>query len=360
VQTPAIEALSRLYLEVFEDLDPEGGGIRWMRGQLDWQRACLIGDYFMSAISGVQSSLNGAALAAKHYREKEYADNKWISGRWAETRKHPGVASSDFLGAIVRDRAASERETEMLAAIDHCVLHLVQGLDRLAVCVAVTGALRVKLLTLDWNELAELAEHGAGKGHELSSQPGPGEAEQQALLSLVKDEPSKHGPTDWLPWLLRARSTVIHRPPKTWLALMTSDRGRPTGFSRPFHRQPGWPETEAWLNSRAGGAFEIILNDEPTSTLDGLTASVCDLVTVLADRCTSLVLKRRVDPSLLVQTGRQWPRYLDKPLLNFPGYGKPPRARLDGVEIHVSPDVGLRMRAFKLLDTQADEWKRND
>ena len=45
---------------------------------------------------------------------------------------------------------------EMLAAIDHCVLHLVQGLDRLAVCVAVTGALRVKLLTLDWNELAEL------------------------------------------------------------------------------------------------------------------------------------------------------------------------------------------------------------
>jgi hypothetical protein len=29
-----------------------------MHDQLDWQRACLIGNYFMSAISAVQSSLN--------------------------------------------------------------------------------------------------------------------------------------------------------------------------------------------------------------------------------------------------------------------------------------------------------------
>jgi hypothetical protein len=29
-----------------------------MHDQLDWQRACLIGNYFMSAISSVQSSLN--------------------------------------------------------------------------------------------------------------------------------------------------------------------------------------------------------------------------------------------------------------------------------------------------------------
>ena len=45
-----------------------------MLDQLDWQRACLIGNYFMSATSGVHSSLNIAAVAAKRYREKEYAD----------------------------------------------------------------------------------------------------------------------------------------------------------------------------------------------------------------------------------------------------------------------------------------------
>jgi hypothetical protein len=71
-------------------------------------------------------------------------------------------------------------------------------------------------------------------------------------------------------------------------------------------------------------------------------------------------MKRRVNPSLLIQTGRQWPRYLDRPLLNFAGYGKPLRARLDGVEVHVSPDVVVRMRAFNLLDTQTEDWRRND
>jgi hypothetical protein len=223
----------------------------------------------------------------------------------------------------------------------------------------VTSALRIELLQLDWVALTRFARERAGKGHDLLRQSLPGQTEQRALLSLVVDEPAKHGPTDWLAWLLRARNTVIHRPPKTWLALMTSDRGRPTGLSRPFHRQPGWPEMEAWLTSGGGGEFEIILHDEPASTLDGLTGSVCGLVTVLAKQCSSLVLKRRADPSLLVQSGQQWHGYFDRPLLNFPGYGKPPKARLDRGEIHATPDMARRMKAFRMLDAQAYEWKRN-
>jgi len=352
--------LSRLYLEVFEDLDPEAGGIRWMQGQLDWQRACLIGDYFMSAISGVQSSLSAAARAAKHYRQKEFADNDWLSRQWAQTLKRPGVTADDFLRDMQRPPAAVDREAEMLSAAEHCLFHLVQGLDRLAVCIAVTGALWVRLLRLDWIELAGLAKAGGGRGHDRFRQSGPGEAEQRDLLTLVKDEPANHGPADWLAWLLRARSTVIHRPPKTWLALLTSDRNRPTGLSRPHYRQPGWPEMEAWLSSRGRGAFEIILNDEPASTLDGLTGSVCGLVTVLAERCASLVLIRRADPAVLVQPGRQWPHYFDQPLLNFSGYGTQPKVRLDRVEVHVSPETVRRMRAFRLLDAQAYEWKRED
>jgi hypothetical protein len=153
---------------------------------------------------------------------------------------------------------------------------------------------------------------------------------------------------------------VTHRPPKTWFALVTSDRRRPTGLSRPFHRQPDWPEMEALLTSRqGGGVFEMILNDEPASTLDGLTGSVCGLVEVLADRCRSLVLKRRADPSLLVQHGYQWVRYFDQPLLNFPGYGTPPKAHPERADIHVSSDLGVRMRAFRMLDTRAGDWKPN-
>jgi hypothetical protein len=70
VESAAIAALQSLYNEVFADLDADGDGIRWMRDQLDWQRACLIGNYYMSAISGVQSSLRAAAFSAKRYRQK--------------------------------------------------------------------------------------------------------------------------------------------------------------------------------------------------------------------------------------------------------------------------------------------------
>jgi hypothetical protein len=85
-----------MYLEVLEDLDPDEGGIKWMRDQLDWQRACLIGDYFMSAISGVQSSLNAAALAAKRYRERQFSDNQWISSQWAQTGNRPVRRQTTF------------------------------------------------------------------------------------------------------------------------------------------------------------------------------------------------------------------------------------------------------------------------
>lgn len=360
VESAAVAALQSLYNEVFADLDADRGGIRWMRDQLDWQRACLIGEYFMSAISGVQSSLRAAAFSAKRYRQKEYADNDWISRRWDQTRKRPGATPDDLMRDLDRDPAAVEREVEMRAAADHCFHHLVQGLDRLAVCIAVTAALRVKLLELDWSKLTKFARERPGKGHELLRQSQAGEAEQQLLLSLIVDEPAKHGPIDWLAWLLRARNTLTHRPPKTSFALLTSDRKRPTGFSRPFHRQPGWPEMEALLaSSQGGGVFEMILNDEPASTLDGLTGSVCGLVEVLADQCTSLVLKRRANPSLLVQPGHQWPDYFEKPLLSFPGYGTSPKARPERAEVRVNLDLGVRMRAFRMLDTRAGDWKPN-
>ena len=69
--------------------------------------------------------------------------------------------------------------------------------------------------------------------------------------------------------------------------------------------KPKIADMEAPLTSRQGGIFEMILNDEPSATLDGLTRSVCGLVEILAKQCKTLVLKRRANPSLLVQPGHQ-------------------------------------------------------
>jgi hypothetical protein len=246
----------------------------------------------------------------------------------------------------------------MTSAAEHCLFRLAQALDRVAVCIAVTGGFRLELLKVDWTVLAKIAEKGHEPGHELRRQPPAGLDKQRDLLTLMRDEPANQGPMDWLAWLLRARNTLTHRPPKTLWAMLTSDRGRDTGLSRPFHRQPGWAEMEALLRTEGPeGLFGMVLKDEPASTLEGLTASTSSLLVALSSACIDVVQARRHDPSVLVQNGGQWPDYFDQPLLHFPGYGNPPKVRMKNARVHLSPDSGDRLNAFRLGNRWASDWK---
>lgn len=105
------------------------------------------------------------------------------------------------------------------------------------------------------------------------------------------------------------------------------------------------------------GLSGMVLENEPASTLDGLTASTSSLLEALSSACVDVVQARRQDPSVLVQNGGQWPGYFDQPLLHFPGYGNPPKVRMKNARLHVSPDSGDRMNAFRLGDPWASEWK---
>ena len=129
VDDVAVE-LDQLYRETMADLDLEGGGIRWMQHQLDWQRGCLIGEYFLSAVTGVRGSIYAAALSADRFREKQHADNHWLASRWAEVRKDPGATRDDYLRAMVRGKAESRRELELLTSADHCFFHLARASKR--------------------------------------------------------------------------------------------------------------------------------------------------------------------------------------------------------------------------------------
>jgi hypothetical protein len=67
-------------------------------------------------------------------------------------------------------------------------------------------------------------------------------------------------------------------------AVLTEARGRPAGLARPFSRQPGWDQTEGLLAGWSrNGLPSVLLNDEPTATLGGLTQSVAQTVAVLMD-----------------------------------------------------------------------------
>lgn len=73
------------------------------------------------------------------------------------------------------------------------------------------------------------------------------------------------GPTDRLAWLLRARNTATHRPPRTNLSLLLK-RGQ--GLSRPLYSQSGWSESEALLETaQVGTIFGFLLDDTPVPTL---------------------------------------------------------------------------------------------
>jgi hypothetical protein len=67
---------------------------------------------------------------------------------------------------------------------------------------------------------------------------------------------------------------------------------------------------------------------------------------------TALWDQRRADPLLLVQPGAQWPKVLEEPLLDFPGYGDRIRLALQGGQIRVAPDTGKRMRASGIFSPE--------
>jgi hypothetical protein len=140
-------------------------------------------------------------------------------------------------------------------------------------------------------------------------------------------------------------------------AVLTEARGRPAGLARPFSRQPGWDQTEGLLAGWSrNGLPSVLLNDEPTATLGGLTQSVAQTVAVLMDLARRCWLKRRAEPALLVQPGSQWPTYVEGSLLKFEGYGSPVRGANLGA-INVSSDYAARMRAFRIGDRWASFWK---
>jgi len=359
----ALTAVADLERQVQADLDLDGGGIRWMQGQVDWQRSCLIGDYFFAAMQGVRLSLEAAQFARKRSQQKRFSDNQWLRARWDGLRRTPGKTPEDFLTAVYqRNQLEAERELEIHLSAEHCLFHLAQALDRAAACLVVAGAFRLPLLQLDWGKLAAMAAKGAEPGHRLRIQSRAGREQQAATLALIKKEPEAHGPKDWLPWLIRTRNTLTHRAPQTKIALVLEDRGAPSGLTWPFHRQPGWAELEAFMKTAGGeGLNQILLDDDPQSTLDGLFTSTCSLLSVLIEHVVQLSALRRTDPSLLVQTGGQWPGYFDQPVLHFAGYGNSPKVqRGEGLSFNISSVGSLRAQAFRLGDRWASAWRGDD
>ncbi len=337
----AIASLDGLYQRLLDDLDIERHGLRQFHGHTDPPRAALISEYLVASTHGVRMSLADSAFSLSEYREQKFADERWVLDQLR--RVPPGSPSGAYLAAMGRDEPAEKRNRRIRLYSTHVFTHLAQALDRLAAIVVAIGALRTNLLKASWPTLADTRIPELG----VFAQTPEGAARQQNYLAEVLKVANDAGPIDWLPWLLAARNTAVHRAPKIGMNVMTKGsmaHGESSRLVDVFHRQPDWSDIEALATSGAKneGLDDFLLIQEPNELLKGLVRSTAALADGTVGLSLELWSERTAEPGLLIQPAKQWPRTLNE--LSFPGYDNPLDIIRTGA-VHVSPDLALRMRA---------------
>ncbi len=358
---PATTAFQALYRAVLDDVDEVNSGIAWWHGYTDWRRLTLIAEYLLDSTLGVSRSLAEASLCAKLHREQLFADNNWLNARWkALGESSPNPGPSEFIrAAVTRNGHERSRELHVEMTAEHCFYHLAQALDRVAAGVVAVGAIkRISLMTVDWGKLDSprnaTRDNQQSKFLEPVGAPG---RDLQDLLMTTAENWSSHGPNDWLPWLIRARNSAAHRPPKLNMSFLLGGKSGSMGMLHPFYRQPGWTDTETLAAGSGGhGPAEIFILKQTPQIVDGLVGSVTGVTASLGEVMLKVWRTRRDDPRLLVQPSEQWPTLLGQPTLDFPGYG--PDARVHkNAQVHVSPDSAKRLTASRVMDAARGQWQ---
>lgn len=363
----AIEAANKpmvaLEAAISADLDPEEGGIGWWNDQIGWRYSALIGDYLLSACSGVCASLADASVAIEKHAETEFSDNHWVRDGFAR-------AATSGRGLAELARGAKERERVRLLGLyrERSLGSLATTLDRLAAIAAGVAGVKIDLLTIGWASLRRLidAERQRLELGKAVKKPlrmpfcdlgTAGRERQDALFDVVFGW-QDFGPTDWLPWLLQARHTDTHRAPLSeWMVVFgTRDFPRGEGWTRPFWRQPAWSDTESWI--KFGSLKEVdglLIVEHPNDVLRGLRESTVQLTKAIGEAALELWLARRADPALIVQDGGAWAEIAKAEPLAFSGYGGP-KLKVVGKELHISPEGGRRLRATKVMHADRGKW----
>jgi hypothetical protein len=342
----AIASLDGLHQRLLDDLDVERHGLRQLHGHTDPPRVALISEYLVASTHGVRMALADSAFSVSEYSEQTFADDRWVLDRLR--RVPPGSPNDAYLGAIRRDEHAEKRRRRIRLYATHVFIHLAQALDRLAAIVVGIGAVRTDLQKASWPALADarIPEQG------LFAQIPEAAARQRKYLADVLKVANDAGPIDWLPWLLAARNTAVHRAPKIGMNVMTKGstaHGESSRLVDVFHRQPDWSDIEGLAVSGAKneGLDDFLLIQEPHELLQGLIRSTAAVADGTVGHSLELWSERTAEPGFLIQPAKQWPRTLNE--LSFPGYDSPLNIIRTG-PVHVSPDLALRMRASGVFD----------
>lgn len=335
----AVAALERLFSSLEADLDEDKFGFGWWEGYLDSPRRALIAEYLVASTGGVRQSLEDAAFLLTELKQFVFSDDDWV-GRQLTAARNSDVAGDEILRYLHRDSGAAKRERRIRLAKEHIPYHLAQALDRLAAVVIGVGAFEGNVLKADASFLSKEM-----KPRRLRGQTTRGEAAQRELLA-VASQALEVGPTDWSRWLNGQRNTAAHRAPRMNFVVMKVLGKRSFRFREPFYRQPHWSETETLAAARddAAGMRELLVMEDPEDLLEGLIRSSAKVCADVAQEAHQLWMKRRTDPTLLIQPGSQWPVVFGLDHLEFAGYGHTFSVDL-GDRAHVHPSTARRLKA---------------
>jgi hypothetical protein len=346
--SPAIDALGTIYQAMLEQLDEDHHGFVWWRGYMDDRRLALIAEYLLASVSGVSESLADAAFLTNELGEQLFADETWTRNRIKHAHE-AATSGTSVLKALHRSGNDERRGRRIRLAREHVFYHLAQAFDRLAAVVVGVGALKTAIIRADWRLVAN---DGLWK-RSLGDQPERGRGAQSELRRAVLEALQSSGPDDWYRWIDATRNTNAHRAPKiNMITLSKEPKGSPPRMIHLFERQPTWSMTEAIVGSQGQTLDEVWILKDPLGLVRGALNSTSSVVETVVELLTALWVQRRADPLLLVQPGAQWPKVLEEPLLNFPGYGDPIRLALQGGQFRVSPDTGKRMRASGIFSPE--------
>jgi hypothetical protein len=271
--------------------------------------------------------------------------------------ERPDLSESQVMAAMwSRSEHEQRRERRIYASAEHCLAHLVQALDRLSATIVIVAGLKIPALKMGWPALARYAGDPDPKGRVFDAPTEEGVVLQRHLVGLALTWPD-HGPSDWLPWLLETRNAMTHRGLSTRMLLSLSERGGGyAGMLRAFYAQPFLSDIQSM--AQTGRTRMVFLGGHviarhSNEVLAGLVSSTSDLVAAITLELIGAWGRRREDPALIIQSGKQWNLETGDPL-GFPGYGQQPR--IAGNTMRVHPTLAKRLTAAKVLDGHEEFW----
>jgi hypothetical protein len=340
--------VARLGEAILADLDPQVFGVRWWAAQLRTKRRILISDCLYQAIESIDDNLSEGQL---HLLQLQY----WQA---EESRQNADTIYADPTTGQARVRNSPPKSALDQVPSAMSTLHVVgslQAMNTALDCLA-GGIVGVCALALD---LQRASYGGVTSFLAGRTRPKPNGAQVQFGHTLAK-RVADSGPSGWLDWMRAFRNANLHRGRRLQAKHLTQRRPvifGPTGEVIPradttlvLPAEPGFSEIEALLSKRP-----LQLAEPALTTLKGCLSSTRELIRAAASDLLAIWLRRRADPSWLVQPDSQWESVQVSDGTHFEGY-EPGTASAFMPTMFAHPSYSRRLHAAALESAIRHRW----